>query len=213
MVEVAVNRFTVLCVALLAAGPVFADTITLRDGTQYTGVLVSANRSRIVFNTDNGGRRNFNVAAVQSVRFGNEEAPLGSADRDRSVYPRDRGVFPDDSRGRVSREYDNDIERKAAELGRSFVGAAVSPEITIEDGRGRVRVYDDATIYWTPENGAHEVHGVIRDEYLRLGGFRSRLGYPTADERAGADGRTRVAEFEKGTITHSPELGVRVTYR
>ena len=190
-----------------------ADVITLRDGTRYTGELISANQNRVIFQTDNGGRRNFNVNTVRAIRFGNEDT-VGAADRDRGVYPdRDRGVFPDYDRGRVSREYSNDIERKASELGRSFVGAAVSPEIAIEDGRGRVRVYDDATIYWTPETGAHEVHGVIRDEYLRLGGYRSRLGYPTSDERAAADGRTRVTEFEHGTITYSPELGVRVSYR
>jgi len=206
---------------LLAIGAAIspADTITLRDGTRHTGVLVSANRNRVIFNTDAEGRRNFTVSTVRTIEFGANNS--GSADRGRGERG---GAFPDmrdDSRGRQpgydvrgsQAAYDNDIARRATELGRNFVGAPVSPEIVVEDGRGRVRVYDQATIYWSPETGAHEVHGSIRDEFLKAGGVTGRLGYPTSDEQAASDGRTRVVNFERGTITWSPAVGARVQYR
>ncbi len=36
---------------------------------------------------------------------------------------------------------------------------AGSAELALPDGRGRARDFDNATIYWTPQTGAHEVHG------------------------------------------------------
>ena len=41
---------------------------------------------------------------------------------------------------------------------------------------------------WSRATGAHEVHGAIDQEYRRIGGTKSLLGFPTSDETAGAAG-------------------------
>ena len=56
---------------------------------------------------------------------------------------------------------------------------AGADEGPLPDGRGRVRDYDNGSIYWSAETGAHEVHGAIRDKY---GQTRKWIGYPTTDE-------------------------------
>ena len=48
----------------------------------------------------------------------------------------------------------------------------------LPDGRGRARDFDNATISWTPQTGAHEVHGDIRVKWATL----HWLGYPLTDE-------------------------------
>ncbi len=59
----------------------------------------------------------------------------------------------------------------------------------LPDGRGRVRDFDNGSIYWSPETGAHEVHGAIRDKWQSMGWERSKLRYPTTDERDIPGGR------------------------
>jgi uncharacterized protein with LGFP repeats len=41
--------------------------------------------------------------------------------------------------------------------------------------------YHDA-IYYSDSTGAHEIHGLISDEYASVGGDNSFLGFPTSDE-------------------------------
>ena len=74
-------------------------------------------------------------------------------------------------------------------------------------GRGRVRDFDHASIYWSPEHGAFEVHGDIRIKYGRLGGHNGFLGYPVTDELGCPDGRGRFNHFEGGSIYWTPERG------
>lgn len=86
-----------------------------------------------------------------------------------------------------------------------FLGAAVDGEHSCPDGRGRYRHYQGGSIYWSPETGAHEVHGAIRDQWQQLGWERSVVGYPTSDEGAVADGRFN--SFAKGRVYWHPEVG------
>jgi uncharacterized protein with LGFP repeats len=93
-----------------------------------------------------------------------------------------------------------------------FLGAPVdegggSGELDLGDGRGRVRDYEHGSIYFTPQTGAHEVHGAIRDKWAQLGGHRSFLGYPTTDETGCPDRRGRFNHFEHGSIYWTPETG------
>jgi len=44
------------------------------------------------------------------------------------------------------------------------------------DDRGRCRDFEHGPIYWTPQTGAREVHGAIRDKWASMGWERSRLG-------------------------------------
>jgi hypothetical protein len=50
------------------------------------------------------------------------------------------------------------------------------------------RDYENGSIYFTPQTGAHEVHGDIRLEWARLRGHRGFLGYPITDETGCPDG-------------------------
>ncbi len=73
-----------------------------------------------------------------------------------------------------------DIRARWAELGweLGFLGYPVTDETGTPDGRGRYNHFEGGSIYWTPETGAHEVSGMIRDKWAALGWERSCLGYP-----------------------------------
>ncbi|HVM26821.1 MAG TPA: twin-arginine translocation signal domain-containing protein [Mycobacteriales bacterium] len=66
-----------------------------------------------------------------------------------------------------------------------------------------------ASIYWSPATGTFSVRGVIRTEWLRLGGAGGELGFPTSEPYGVSGGRTR-SDFENGSLTHDPATG-RVT--
>ena len=74
---------------------------------------------------------------------------------------------------------------------------------------GYCQEYQHGRIYWHKDEGAHEVHGGILDEYLRLGGpgvhpetGRCELGFPKGDEQKWTFGYDRfpVSFFQKGVI-------------
>jgi hypothetical protein len=102
-----------------------------------------------------------------------------------------------------------DIDGKYRALGgcRSFLGAALTPETPTPDGVGRYNVFEGGSIYWSPATGAHELHGLIRDEYKALGWEAGLLGYPTSDEVPTPDGVGRYNVFEGGSIYWSPATG------
>jgi uncharacterized protein with LGFP repeats len=107
------------------------------------------------------------------------------------------------------------IRLKWAGLGgvRSFLGFPTTDETGTPDGRGRYNHFEGGSIYWTPENGAHEVHGLIREKWASMGFERSRMGYPVSDEQSTPDGRGRFSEFEGGHILWTPEGGTEVRQR
>jgi hypothetical protein len=57
-----------------------------------------------------------------------------------------------------------------------------------------------SSVYWTPKTCAHVVMGEIRDYWLRLGGPKSKFGYPVSDETYTPDHRGRMSRFEHGEI-------------
>jgi uncharacterized protein with LGFP repeats len=91
-------------------------------------------------------------------------------------------------------------------LGNPVDEGAGSAEMDLGDGRGRARDYQNGSIYWTPQTGAHEVHGAIRVKWAQLGGHRSFLGYPVTDETGTPDGRGRFNHFEHGSIYCRPPV-------
>ncbi len=99
------------------------------------------------------------------------------------------------------------IRDKWAEVGweAGLLGYPVSDE-TSTPGGGRYNVFQRGSIYWTPETGAHEVHGVIRDKWKETGWETGPLGYPISDEYAVAGGRRN--DFQHGSITFDPATGV-----
>ena len=95
------------------------------------------------------------------------------------------------------------IGEKFDQLGRcgSVLGAPITDERSAPDGVGKYSVFERGSIYWTPELGAHEVHGRIRDAWAAAGWETGSLGYPTSDEYVDGDGRR--SDFQHGYIRWS----------
>jgi uncharacterized protein with LGFP repeats len=93
------------------------------------------------------------------------------------------------------------IRDKWAALGweAGALGYPMSNETKTPDGVGRFSVFQRGSIYWTPQTGAHEVRGSIRDKYAESGWEGGPLGYPTSDEYAVTGGRR--SDFQRGSIT------------
>lgn len=62
-------------------------------------------------------------------------------------------------------EVHGDIRGKWAQLGgeEGFLGFPLTDETGTPDGDGRFNHFEGGSIYWTPQTGAHEVHGAIRN--------------------------------------------------
>ncbi len=94
------------------------------------------------------------------------------------------------------------ISDKYAALGGagSFLGAATTAETVCPDGVGHYQHFNGGSIYWSPSTGAHEVHGLIRAKWAKLGWEKSPLGYPTSDESNSPTGHGRYSLFQNGAI-------------
>lgn len=101
------------------------------------------------------------------------------------------------------------IETKYLALGGcgSVLGAPTSAEQGTPDGVGRYSVFEHGSIYWTPDGGAFEVHGQIRDEWASVGWEAGILGYPITDEVTTPDGLGRYGVFERGSIYWTAATG------
>jgi hypothetical protein len=129
------------------------------------------------------------------------------------VLPQQRGRFRQGdtgSRRQDSAQSASMIDGKAQELGSRFLGGPTSEIRIAPDGIGRYREFQNASVYWSPQTGAHEVHGAIRDKWLSLGGPAGELGYPVSDETGAPDGYSRISRFQHGWITWNDRAGIRV---
>jgi uncharacterized protein with LGFP repeats len=104
-------------------------------------------------------------------------------------------------------------------LGREQFGYPITDELGCPDGRGRFNHFrtmqlpgtPEASVYWTPQTGAHEVHGAIRAAWASHGWERSPVGYPTSDEHDWADHPGgRRSDFQNGFIVWTPQTGVQI---
>lgn len=113
----------------------------------------------------------------------------------RTISDNARVISIDDSRVRASvlvgvgggniHEVHGAIESKYHELGAetSILGYPITDESGTPDGIGRYNHFQAGSIYWTPNTGAYEVHGLIRDFWAANGWERNpNLGYPISDE-------------------------------
>jgi uncharacterized protein with LGFP repeats len=109
--------------------------------------------------------------------------------------------------------YDGGIYAKWSSLGleRSLLGYPITDVTGCPDGRGRYNHFQFGSIYWTPETGAHETHGAIRDKWAELGWERG-FGYPLTDELTTPDGKGRFQDFERCSIHWTPETGAHETH-
>lgn len=103
------------------------------------------------------------------------------------------------------------IGAKYAALGGEggFLGKPLTDELGTPDGIGRYNHFEGGSIYWTPQTGAFEVHGAIRDKWASLGWERSSLGYPISDEQ-NRPGGGRMSRFQKGVIYWTQQKGAWV---
>lgn len=94
------------------------------------------------------------------------------------------------------------IAEKYAALGgeSSFLGKATTTEKTAPDGIGKYQHFEGGSIYWSPDTGAHEVHGLIRARWAELGWEKGWLGYPMTDEIDTYAGEGRVTKFQGGQL-------------
>jgi hypothetical protein len=93
------------------------------------------------------------------------------------------------------------IYAKWVERGGLQYGVPCTDETATPDGVGRFNHFNDntASIYWTPESGAHTIYGAIRQRWSQIGWETSYLGYPVSDEVDFAEGG-RANEFQHGGI-------------
>lgn len=88
-----------------------------------------------------------------------------------------------------------------------FLGYPTTDETGAPDGVGRYNHFQGGSIYWTPQTGAFEVHGAIRNLWASLGWERSLLGYPLTDETGAPDGVGRYNHFQGGSVYWTPQIG------
>lgn len=98
------------------------------------------------------------------------------------------------------------IDVKYNELGGpgGFLGTPTTKELVCPDGIGHYRHYQHGSIYWSPLTGAHEVHGLIREKWAKLGWEKSFLGYPKTDESNSPVQNGKYNQFQGGTILWFP---------
>ncbi|EHR53304.1 glucose/sorbosone dehydrogenase [Saccharomonospora marina XMU15] len=94
------------------------------------------------------------------------------------------------------------------------LGAPTTDQRTTPDGAGRYNHFEGrtvglpASVYWTPETGAHGIWGAIRQRWAALGWERGPLGYPTTDESVTPDGVGRYNHFSKAASVYwTPSTG------
>lgn len=150
------------------------------------------------------------------LEFGLETGLLGYPMTDETPAPDGIGRFNHFQYGSIywtpdtgAWEVHGSIRDKWASLGweTGLLGYPLTDETVTPDGVGRFNHFQGGSIYWTPNTGAWEVHGVIRDKWASLGWETSCFGYPISDEEPASGDWTRQSRFERGIILFSPDKG------
>jgi hypothetical protein len=142
---------------------------------------------------------------------------LGPATSPETVAPDGVGKFRHYTGGSIywttqtgAHEVHGAIRSKWSGLGWELgvLGYPITDEWTTPDGVGRYNHFQKGSVYWTPQTGAHEVHGPIRNRWAALGWERGFLGYPTTDQQSSQNGLVvHTSTFQGGKITHIPGMG------
>ena len=153
--------------------------------------------------------------------LGGPDGFLGAAQTEEQVCPDGRGRYIHFTAGSIywtpetgAHVIYGAIREKWAALGWetcAFLGYPVTDETGTPDGIGRFNHFEKGgSIYWTPEHGAFEVHGPIRDRWQALGWEAGALGYPVSDVEMSGDKEGQVARFQRGVIRWHPARGATV---
>jgi len=103
-----------------------------------------------------------------------------------------------------------DIRKRWESLGgaKGLLGYPLTKELDTPKAKpGKFNHFQYGSIYWTPQTGAHEIHGDIRNLWSSLGWEQGFLGFPLTDESTCPDGKGRFNHFQGGSIYWTPELG------
>ncbi|MCX5384177.1 DUF2599 domain-containing protein [Streptomyces sp. NBC_00083] len=92
------------------------------------------------------------------------------------------------------------------------LGCPTSDELGLPDGVGRRQVFDNGSIYWSPDTGAHAVWGLIGQEWAQQGWEGGYMGYPLSDELNNPDGVGVRQQFQQATVYWSPASGAHAVH-
>ncbi|MFD5465059.1 DUF2599 domain-containing protein [Kitasatospora sp. NPDC127059] len=95
---------------------------------------------------------------------------------------------------------------------RQALGCPTSDELGLPDGVGRRQVFDNGSIYWSPNTGAHAVWGLIGQEWGQHGWEGGYMGYPLTDELKNPDGIGVRQQFQNATVYWSPSTGAHAVH-
>jgi hypothetical protein len=154
-----------------------------------------------------GGRpeRICSVGRVPSVAVGPNAVGLMQQFKNGQIYwSRDTGAH--DIWGDILTKY---LAIGGANPGGFSFGFPVTDLIGSPDGVGFLNHFENGSIYWSPNTGAHEVHGLFRSEWQSLAWERGYLGYPASDDITAGDGSGHFQTFQNGWLSWSP--GQQVT--
>lgn len=90
-----------------------------------------------------------------------------------------------------------------------LLGIPLTSEVSAPDGRGLFANFGNGAIYFTPQTGAHAVHGELLTEWAREGFEAGRLGYPVRNEVSTPNRQGAVQSFEHGVLYWSPDTGAQ----
>ncbi|MCI5157221.1 MAG: hypothetical protein D3906_02080 [Candidatus Electrothrix sp. AUS1_2] len=148
--------------------------------------------------------------------LGKEKSFLGLPETDELTTPDTKGRYNHFQGGSIywhpetgAHEVHGAIRERWEKLGweKSVLGYPITDESTTPDKTGRYNHFQHGSIYWSPQTGAHEVHGAIRERWEKLGWEKSSLGYPVTDELTASDTKGRYNHFQGGSIYWHPDIG------
>jgi uncharacterized protein with LGFP repeats len=85
-------------------------------------------------------------------------------------------------------------------------GFPLTDELATPDGRGRYNHFETGSIYWTPQTGAVEIKGAMKDVWSAAGWEQGPLGYPTTSESVSPPGGITIQDFEHGYLCMQTNL-------
>ncbi|HEX4334506.1 MAG TPA: hypothetical protein VH062_01260 [Polyangiaceae bacterium] len=158
------------------------------------------------------------ATAVQQAydAWGGASSGLGAATTDVLPTPDGTGVYQQYQGGAIywtantgAHMVFQAIRDKWGDLGweTGFLGYPIDDTRAAPDGRGFFSYFQNGAIYWSPDTGAHEVHGAILGRWGELGWEQGSLGYPTSDETDSPVGG-RMNTFQGGALYWSNCVGV-----
>ncbi|WP_179251174.1 arylsulfotransferase family protein [Enemella evansiae] len=116
-----------------------------------------------------------------------------------------------DAAGRPIVECNAPILDKEAEMNGSLGGRTSGLQTDLPSG-GCQRLYGEHAIVWSPQTGAFNNKGSIRQQWIAVGGAAGRMGYPTSDEFCGLRDGGCAQRFQGGLIYWQPGAGAQAVW-